>query len=554
LTRRAAALAFCGYLAVSVAYFGVHVIGHPSTSYIGYLTDPEIFIWSLAWWPHAVLHAVNPFVTHAVWAPDGLNLGWTATAPGLAIAFSPLTLAVGPVVAYNVAAVLMPALAAWTAFLLCRHVTHSLWPALVGGYLFGFSAFMLGHELGHLNLTASFLIPLVALVVLSFVEGELDGRGLVLRLAPLLAGELWLSIELSFTLVLALVVALATAYACDRARRGRLRALAAPVAASYGVAALLAAPLVYYLLSGFRSETVNPPGRAVVADLLNVLVPTRLVLASGGIAYRLENSFSGNVFERGSYIGIPALLMVGWFAWRRFRRPSGRFLLLSLAFAILFSLGSWLHAHGRTSVPLPWRAVTDLPLFDNVVTARFALYVSLAVAVIVALTASSSRSVWLHVVLPVLCVLALLPDPRVYNRWHVTPHVPAFFTSGLVQRCLGHDANVIALPYEASGDSTLWQVRAKFRFRQAGGYVTPQVPGSFARFRAVRPLIDARFPPGGAADVLELARAKGVSAILVDANRPDPWRSLLAPIAKPVARGGVLVYPLAPLPAACRGG
>ncbi len=102
--------------------------------------DPEIFVWSFAWWQHALATGQNPFVSHAVYAPDGINLAWATSVPGLAIPFVPLTWLFGPVASYNVAALLLPAAAAWTAFLLCRYLTGALWPSLVGGYLFGFSA------------------------------------------------------------------------------------------------------------------------------------------------------------------------------------------------------------------------------------------------------------------------------------------------------------------------------------------------------------------------------------------------------------------------------
>ena len=39
----------------------------------------------------------------------------------------------------------------------------SLWASVIGGYVFGFSSYMIGHQAaGHLNLTGVFLIPLVA--------------------------------------------------------------------------------------------------------------------------------------------------------------------------------------------------------------------------------------------------------------------------------------------------------------------------------------------------------------------------------------------------------
>ena len=79
--RSASAAAFLGYLPASVLFFGVPVLAHPGRSYIGRGADPQIFIWSFAWWPHALLHGQNPFVTHALWAPAGREPGLDGTSP-----------------------------------------------------------------------------------------------------------------------------------------------------------------------------------------------------------------------------------------------------------------------------------------------------------------------------------------------------------------------------------------------------------------------------------------------------------------------------------------
>ena len=121
------------YALISFCYFGLRVVAHPGRDYIGSFRDPEVDIWAFAWWPHAVLHGENPFVSHAIWAPAGVNLTWVTSVPGLAFLFSPVTIAFGPVVAYNVATVAAPALAAWTAYLLCLRVSGSFWPGLVAG-------------------------------------------------------------------------------------------------------------------------------------------------------------------------------------------------------------------------------------------------------------------------------------------------------------------------------------------------------------------------------------------------------------------------------------
>ena len=74
---------------------------------------------------------MNPLGTQLVYVPDGYNLAWSTPVPGLSIPLAPVTLLFGPVVTWNVVALLAPALSAWTAFLLCRHLTGAdlaLWP------------------------------------------------------------------------------------------------------------------------------------------------------------------------------------------------------------------------------------------------------------------------------------------------------------------------------------------------------------------------------------------------------------------------------------------
>ena len=76
---------------------------------------------------------------------------------------------------------------------------------------------------GHLNLTSVFLIPLIALVIMRFLNEELTGLELMLRLGPLLAAQLLFSTEVTFTLTLALAVVLLLCAVLVQSRRRRLR-------------------------------------------------------------------------------------------------------------------------------------------------------------------------------------------------------------------------------------------------------------------------------------------------------------------------------------------
>ena len=109
-----------GTRSVSFAYFGARRLVHPGRYLVGDNRDPQIFVWSFAWWLHALSKWQNPFFSRGIYAPVGIDLVWATTVPALAVPFAPLTALVGPDITYNLAMVLVPALSAFTAFLLCR--------------------------------------------------------------------------------------------------------------------------------------------------------------------------------------------------------------------------------------------------------------------------------------------------------------------------------------------------------------------------------------------------------------------------------------------------
>ncbi|MGZ4390153.1 MAG: hypothetical protein ACXVZL_12305 [Gaiellaceae bacterium] len=541
MSRRArtSVFALLAYAALSFLYFGLRVLPHPGRELVGFGRDPQIFVWAIGWWPHAIAHGENPFVTHALFAPDGVNLAWTTSIPGVSLPLAPVTALFGPVVAYDVAAVLLPALAAWTAFLLCRHLTARTWPSLVGGYLFGFSAYMFGQELGHVHMTSVFLVPAVALVILRFVEGGLGPRGLVIRLGLLLALQVYLSTEVFFTVSVALAAALGLAAWLVHDVRPRLRALRAPLAGAYALALVLAAPLLAFAATGFERRSINLP-EDFSADLLNVVVPTRLVAAGAVWAPGIAARFPGNDAERGAYLGLPLLAIVVLFAVRSRRRPGVRFLLASLGLAWFGSLGTALWVAGHRVVPLPWDALAWLPGFDNVLPSRLAMFASLAAAVAVALWAAEAHP-RLAVALPALAVLALVPRLDI-PVWSTAPARPAFFAQDEYRLCLWPSDNVLVVPFGAAGDSMLWQAESGYAFRLAGGYVRPTPPPSYLRYSAIANLhFGGQVPPPH--DLETFMRDKRVTKVVVADADAAAWAPSLTWLGRPTEVGGMAVYP-----------
>lgn len=166
------------YLALAMLFFGRGLAGHFADFHVGKnLGDPGQCIWFLSWLPHALASGHNPVSTNAIWAPAGMNLSWTTWLPLEALIAWPITAVLGPVASYNFLALVSLPLAAWSAFVLCRHVSGSWWAALVGGYLFGFSGYMLYYLwTGDLNLIAVFPIPLAVYAVVRAYEGGLPTR------------------------------------------------------------------------------------------------------------------------------------------------------------------------------------------------------------------------------------------------------------------------------------------------------------------------------------------------------------------------------------------
>ncbi|MBV8395799.1 MAG: hypothetical protein JO064_06025 [Actinobacteria bacterium] len=549
MRRHVNLLVLVAYCAASFAYFGWR-LPHPGRLEIGIYHDPELFVWSFGWWEHALATFTNPFVSHALYAPSGINLTWTPTAAGLALVFSPLTAAFGAVASYNVAAVLLPALAAWTAYLLCHHVTGSVWASAVGGYLFGFSSGILGQQIsGHLHQTGVFLVPLVALVVLRYVEGGLSERGFVWRLAIVVAAQLWISTEIALTTTILLVLGIALGALLVPAVRARLRAIVLPTCVAYVLGAVVAGPFVLYALKGFHAgEIVN--GNGPGADLLDLAVPTPTVV--GGTWFTSVSSHFSSLTSS-AYLGLPTLAVVALYARRARRSACARFLLASLGVTVLIVLGVDLRVDGHRLFALPWALVMRVPVLKNALAFRFAIYVGLAAGVIVAMwTATTRGRVYPRpYLLPVLAVLALVPAVWRSAYPSFKPQHPdryPFFTSHEYETCVRRGSTLAVFPFGGAGHDLLYQVESGFWFDLADNGLAP-VPRnakpltSFDADPVVSTLSLIDFARPTADSLLAFASLHHVARFVVVPGSGYPTRRDLAQIGPTELRGGVLVSP-----------
>ena len=402
-------------------------------------------------------------------------------------------------------------------------------------------------------MTSVFLLPLIALVVLRFLEGELTGWGLTARLGPLLALQVGLSTELTFTIGLAIACAVALVFVVDPGRRRRAVALAGPLLGGGALAAALTAPFLYYAFTGFQSAQLHWPD-GFVADLANLVVPTRLEAAGAWWSSADFRHFTGNDSERVAYLGLPTLVIAAWLGVQRWRSPGARFLIASIALVTIAASGSRLRVDQRRLIPGPWGLLESYPPFNNVLPVRLMVYASLAAAVIVAIwAAASSAPRWLRTALPVLAVLALVPYPAA-GAWATTVHLPSFITAGTYRACLRQGENILPLPISDNGNSMLWQVRSGFWFRMAGGYISDGPPPSFMEPASVATIANKLPVPAAEPQIVAAyVRLEHVTSIVVDERASAGWRPVLDRLGPPQAVGGVLIYRVggAWVPAGC---
>jgi hypothetical protein len=519
------------YVVMALVTIGRHAIGHPRSvcACVG-PGDPTAYMWALSWWPHAVVHGLNPFFTHYQWAPTGVNLAQGAMIPSAAIALAPFTALFGPIFSYNLLSVASPVLASLTAYLLCRRLVGRELPALVGGYLFGFSSYDFAQLTGHPNLTLIFLIPLMAHIALRRVDRELSRRAYVLCMALVLVLQAGLSTELLAECVaFGALVALTARLLVSREQRRAVDGLVLETVLAGVLALVVASPFFYYaLFSGGLPKGVGY-WDAYAQDFLNPFFPTSATLLGHHTFESLSLTYAGGgVTGDDGYLSIPLIIAFVVWALGEGRRRVLRWSLLALAgVSLLAASGAHLQIAGHQTLTLPFDLVKELPVFEDIIPSRIALFTTLAVAIGAAawLAAAPGRSTgrWLVVLLSAVMIF-----PNITTTFFGTaPSNPRFFSAKGYKHYLRSGETVLILPYGYNDVAPLWQAEAGFSFYMPEGYVSQFVPSPFVSEPLVEQLELNATPPAPSALAAFIGKYH-VSHVLVDPRVARFWPEVLA--------------------------
>ncbi len=367
---------------------------HPSSVTTCGCGDVSQFSWFLAWPPYAITHDLNPFFSTFVNHPQGVNLLANTSVVALGIVLAPITWLFDPIATLNVALTLSPVASALAMYVLLRRWVRWAPAAFVGGLLYGFSPIVL------VSLSNSWLnigmIPVPPLVVLCLDELLFRQRRSPVKvgigLGLLFVVQFFLSTEVLLVLIIGVAIALVlvAAYAAWReAEVLRQHFRHAIVGLAWGaiISVVLLAYPAWFALEGPAHLSGAIWGKFPFlqwhTNLKSFLVPApgdSAAVASRHLIGGYQGPFLSNQYVG---FGIVFVVLAGLIIWRQDRRL---WLFGALAFCtVVLSLGV------GQAIPLPWNAVANEPIFENIWPSRFLIGTYLALAVLVALIVDHVR-------------------------------------------------------------------------------------------------------------------------------------------------------------------
>lgn len=541
------------YLVGAIVMQG-HAVAHIGTEIAGNLIgDPTQYMWSMWWWPHAILHGLNPFVTHEIWVPDAYNLGSVTSTPLPSLLFAPLTALLGPVqgpvVVYNLCNLIAPVLSGWLTYRLCFYLSRAPGPAMVGGWLFGFSTYGLSQLQGHLNLIFTFLPPALLLLSVQRMDRVISGRRYVILVATAVTAQILIGTEIVFTTTCLLVITVvASLLLAPRRTRSRILGLLPELYLAYALAALVCSPYLYYALTGPEVEA-SYNSILKVADLLSFVIPVSITWLGSHRFGVVSAGFPPVAhLETGTYLGLPVIVGALIFSVRSWRCWPTKILVIVTCIAGIWALGPSLIIDGHPTISLPWKLLDQTHPFNEVTPVRLGMFVALGTAIAFAqwLVLPRRRRVWPWV-LTLLAVVLLLPNLDGSYPWG-TPvfqenlQSPSFFTRGLYRHYLHRGEAILPVPFGPFGNSLLWQAQSQGYIKLASGWFG-YWPPAYSTSTVVSEL--SRFRPFN--DPVWLTRsflvAHHVGAVVMVPGQAGPWPGLMRQLGlKQTDVGGVWLY------------
>ncbi len=385
-----------GYIVLSLALWWHIWTAHPSSTTTCGCSDSSLFQWFLAWPAYAISHGLNPLFSSAQFYPHGINLLSNTAVLGVGIVLAPVTWLFGPIMTFNVAQGIAPALSAFTMFVLLRRWVAWSPAAFFGGLLYGFSPFILvALTDGHLMLSMAPVPPLLVLCLDELLARQRRPPKVAgLLLAGCVVIQFSIGTEELILCAIAAAIGLAIIFLYGLIHREvlvrRVRYAVIGLAATAGSVVVLLAIPTWYALGGpaYLSSPIWGASSLISfagTNLPGLFLPSAPYAKGLAIAHRLGGYQAPTLSGEYLGLGLVAVLFVGLIVFRRDLRL--------WLFAIVGVLAVWLSMGlsftGDWSL---WNLFVRLPLMENVIPSRFQLVFYLCAAVMLGLILDHVRT------------------------------------------------------------------------------------------------------------------------------------------------------------------
>jgi hypothetical protein len=387
---------------------------------------------------------------------------------------------------------------------------------VLGGLFLGFSSYMAGHMVDHLNLVMVFPVPLAVYLVVRRVQGSLGTVAFTGWLALDLLFLFGVSTELFATATLFGTFAFVIALVFARRELPRILRAVALTCIAYAVVGVLLAPFVLDAVHHEPTGVLRPVDRTSI-DLASWIVPRNHEAIGGDRFGDLTSRFTASSQEDAGYIGIAAVVMLIGFALTERARRSTWALLAFIAVVAVLASGPVLRILGAPTITMPGTLLTHIPLLQHATPQRFPVYAALALGVVAAVWVSRATgwSAWVRWATAGLAAIALLPAPDP-SPFHAYGSTPGFFTDGDVQAQIDEGETVFAVT-ERPGTELEWMASSGFRYQVPQGYVGP-IPAAYVGQPLYRGLAIVQLNPyvPRPHDLAAWLEDRGVTAVLLD--------------------------------------
>jgi hypothetical protein len=186
-----------------------------------------------------------------------------------------------------------------------------------------------------------------------------------------------------------------------------------------------------------------------------------------------------------------------------------------------------------------------LPVVNDIVTVRLAMYAFLDLAIITSLWLSTTD--WrFSFKLTVVVLIIVANAPNLSSAfWNRPVDTPLFFRTQLFHKYLSKSEVALVLPYRDNGNAMLWQAQTNMFFAMAGGMAPPVESEDQYRWPIFAALMKRSWIPDAPQQLKTFLLAHGVDVVIVADWDVATWRPLFNALGMaPIRVDGVWLYRL----------